>query len=395
MSCGAGQRFLRAPRRLWSFYRGTEQRHTGTDTGRTVLPLDLSQTLDLDQDLPQTLDLPQDLPQTLDLDQDLSQTPDLLRTSVRPQTSVRPSSSQSGGLNVFDRQMKRRQRQWAAAQSDAAQYDYIREEVGSRVADRVYDVARSFPLALDLGCGRSFIAEHLTKDVVEQFYLTDISPNCLKRLRPSEIPARCVLADEEFLPFKDDTFDLVVSSMSLHWVNDLPGALRQVWRVLKPDGAFIAALPGGDSLYELRCSLQLAQTEREGGFSPHVSPFTAVTDLGQLLGRTGFTLLTVDTDELQVHYPGIMELLSDLQGMGESNCAWNRRSLLHRDTILAAGAVYREMYGNPDGSIPATFDLLYMIGWKPHDSQAKPAKRGSATVSFGDLSKISSTTETR
>ncbi|KAJ0050973.1 hypothetical protein NL108_011622 [Boleophthalmus pectinirostris] len=292
-------------------------------------------------------------------------------------------------MNVFDRKMKRRQREWAAAQSDAALFDYVREEVGSRVADRVYDIARSFPLALDLGCGRSFIADHLTTDVVEKLYLTDTSPNCLRRLRPSEISSRRVLADEDFLPFKDDTFDLVLSSMSLHWVNDLPGALREVWRVLKRDGVLVAALPGGDSLYELRCSLQLAQSEREGGVSPHVSPFTAVTDLGNLLGRAGFTLLTVDTDELQVHYPGLMELLTDLQGMGESNCAWNRRSLLHRDTILATAAVYREMYGNPDGSIPATFDLLYMIGWKPHDSQAKPAKRGSATVSFGDLSKIS------
>lgn len=313
----------------------------------------------------------------------------------RSQSQVRSRSSQSGaGLNVFDRQMKRRQREWAASLREAPHFEYVREEVGSRVADRVYDVARTFPLALELGCGRSFIAEHLTTDVVEQLYLTDVSSRCLNRLRDSEIPSRCVLADEEFLPFKDDTFDLVLSSMSLHWVNDLPGALRQVWRVLKPDGAFIAALPGGDSLYELRCSLQLAQTEREGGFSPHVSPLTAVTDLGNLLGQAGFSLLTVDTDELQVHYPGIMELMTDLQGMGESNCAWNRRSLLHRDTILAAAAVYKEMYGNPDGSVPATFDILYMIGWKPHGSQAKPAKRGSATVSFGDLSKISQPPET-
>uniref|UniRef100_A0A8C6T535 Arginine-hydroxylase NDUFAF5, mitochondrial n=1 Tax=Neogobius melanostomus TaxID=47308 RepID=A0A8C6T535_9GOBI len=262
---------------------------------------------------------------------------------------VRSRSSQSGsgsGVNVFDRQMKRRQRDWASSLSNATQFEYVREEVGARVADRVYDVARTFPLALDLGCGRSFIAEHLTTDVVEQLYLTDVSSNCLSRLRDGGIPSRCVLADEEFLPFKDDTFDLVLSGMSLHWV----------WRVLKPDGAFIAALPGGDSLFELRCSLHL---------------------------------LTVDTDELQVHYPGIMELLTDLQAMGESNCAWNRRSLLHRDTILAAAAVYKEMYGNPDGSVPATFDILYMIGWKPHGSQAKPAKRGSANVSFRDLSKIS------
>ncbi|XP_075195398.1 arginine-hydroxylase NDUFAF5, mitochondrial isoform X2 [Anomaloglossus baeobatrachus] len=144
---------------------------------------------------------------------------------------------------------------------------------------------------------------------------------------------------------------------------------------------------GGETLYELRCSLQLAEIEREGGFSPHVSPFTAVNDLGNLMGRAGFNMLTVDTDEIQVHYPGMFELMKDLQGMGESNCAWNRRCLLHRDSMLAAAAIYREMYGEEDGSVPATFQIYCMIGWKPHESQAKPAKRGSATMSFGELGK--------
>ncbi|XP_033041472.1 arginine-hydroxylase NDUFAF5, mitochondrial isoform X3 [Trachypithecus francoisi] len=145
---------------------------------------------------------------------------------------------------------------------------------------------------------------------------------------------------------------------------------------------------GGDTLYELRCSLQLAETEREGGFSPHISPFTAVNDLGHLLGRAGFNTLTVDTDEIQVNYPGMFELMEDLQGMGESNCSWNRKALLHRDTMLAAAAVYREMYRNEDGSVPATYQIYYMIGWKYHESQARPAERGSATVSFGELGKI-------
>ncbi|XP_010785911.1 NADH dehydrogenase [ubiquinone] 1 alpha subcomplex assembly factor 5-like, partial [Notothenia coriiceps] len=162
----------------------------------------------------------------------------------------------------------------------------------------------------------------------------------------------------------------------------------QIHQVLKPDGVFIGAMVGGETLYELRCSLQLGETEREGGFSPHVSPYTAVTDLGNLLGQAGFTMLTVDTDEVQVHYPGIIEVMTDLQGMGESNCAWNRRSMLNRDSILAAAAIYKEMYGSEDGSVPATFEILYMIGWKPHESQAKPAKRGSANVSFADLSQI-------
>ncbi|KAM8774537.1 arginine-hydroxylase NDUFAF5, mitochondrial isoform 2-T2 [Rhynchonycteris naso] len=283
-----------------------------------------------------------------------------------------PGSASPKALNIFDRNLKRKQKNWAARQPDPMKFEYLKEEVGSRIVDRIYDVARDFPLALDVGCGRGYIAQHLNK----------------KNTLETEIPTVTVLADEEFLPFRENTFDLVVSSLSLHWVNDLPGALEQIRYVLKPDGVFIGAMFGGDTLYELRCSLQLAETEREGGFAPHVSPFTAVSDLGHLLGRAGFNTLTVDTDEIQVNYPGMFELMEDLQGMGESNCAWNRKPLLHRDTMLAAAAIYREMYRNEDGSVPATYQIYYMIGWKYHDSQARPAERGSATVSFGELGKI-------
>ncbi|NXU05051.1 NDUF5 hydroxylase, partial [Buphagus erythrorhynchus] len=240
------------------------------------------------------------------------------------------------------------------------------------------------------------------QETVEKLIQVDIAENALKNAVESEIPTIRVVADEEFLPFKQDTFDLVVSSLSLHWVNDLPKAFKEIHQVLKPDGVFIGAMFGGDTLYELRCSLQLAELEREGGFSPHVSPFTAVADLGHLLSRAGFNTLTVDTDEIQVNYPGLFEVMEDLQGkyilygninvfyisMGESNCSWNRKPLLHRETMLAAAAIYQEMYGNSDGSVPATFQIYYMIGWKYHESQAKPAQRGSATVSFGDLAKI-------
>ncbi|XP_072265715.1 arginine-hydroxylase NDUFAF5, mitochondrial isoform X2 [Pyxicephalus adspersus] len=237
------------------------------------------------------------------------------------------------------------------------------------------------------------IGELLTEDTgimetVEKFVQADVSEVAMKKSVASEIPAVKVVTDEEFLPFKDNTFDLVVSNLSLHWVNDLPRTFHEICRVLKEDGVFIGAMFGGETLYELRCSLQLAELEREGGFSPHVSPFTAVNDLGNLLGRAGFNMLTVDTDEIQIHYPGMFELMKDLQGMGESNCAWNRRSLLHRDSMIAAAAIYQEMYGEEDGSVPATFQIYYMIGWKPHESQAKPAKRGSASVSFGDLRKV-------
>ncbi|XP_011818926.1 PREDICTED: NADH dehydrogenase [ubiquinone] 1 alpha subcomplex assembly factor 5 [Colobus angolensis palliatus] len=279
------------------------------------------------------------------------------RREVTSGVSPRGSTSLRA-LNIFDRDLKRKQKNWAARQPEPTKFDYLKEEVGSRIADRVYDIPRAFPLALDLGCGRGYIAQYLNK-----VYIFD-----------------------DLIYFEKNKS--VFSYFSLHWVNDLPRALEQIHYILKPDGVFIGAMFGGDTLYELRCSLQLAEIEREGGFSPHISPFTAVNDLGHLLGRAGFNTLTVDTDEIQVNYPGMFELMEDLQGMGESNCSWNRKALLHRDTMLAAAAVYREMYRNEDGSVPATYQIYYMIGWKYHESQAKPAERGSATVSFGELGKI-------
>ncbi|GCC28911.1 arginine-hydroxylase NDUFAF5, mitochondrial [Chiloscyllium punctatum] len=310
--------------------------------------------------------------------------------SIARSTGWRPWSSRlDSPMNVFDRKMKRRQKNWASSLPESGKYDYLKEEVGSRVVDRVFDIVRTFPLALDIGCGKGYIAENLNKETVQTLFQVDIAENVLKHPVETEIPTYRVLADEEFLPFKENTFDLILSSLSLHWVNDLPRAFKQIHSSLKANGVFIGAMMGGETLYELRCSLQLAELEREGGFAPHVSPFTAVTDLGNLLAQAGFTMLTVDIDEILVNYPGIFEVMEDLQGMGESNCAWSRKPLLHRDTMLAAAAVYKEMYGNDDGSVPATFQILYMIGWKPHESQAQPAQRGSATFSFGDLGNIS------
>ncbi|XP_069090206.1 arginine-hydroxylase NDUFAF5, mitochondrial isoform X2 [Pleurodeles waltl] len=214
-----------------------------------------------------------------------------------PSRSHRPvrdlTSRADGVLRVFDRNMKRKQKNWSAALPNAEHYNYLKEEVGGRIADRVFDVSRVFPLALDVGCGRGYIAQHLNKETVEKLFAVDISENALKNVVETEIPTSCIIADEEFLPFKEDIFDLVVSNLSLHWVNDLPGAFREIYHVLKQDGVFIGAMFGGETLYELRCSLQLAELEREGGFSPHVSPFTAVNDLGNLLARAGFNMLTV------------------------------------------------------------------------------------------------------
>lgn len=179
----------------------------------------------------------------------------------------------------------------------------------------------------------------------------------------------------------------MISNLSLHWVNNLPGLFKSINNSLLPDGVFMASFFGGETLYELRSSLQLAETERLGGLSPHISPFIQVRDVGALLNRTGFTMLTIDTDELIVGYPTMFELLWDLKGMGESNAAFNRPLRLNRDVLMAAAAIYKDLYGSEKG-ISATFQIIYLVGWKPHASQPKPMQRGSADVSLKDLDKV-------
>jgi len=177
-------------------------------------------------------------------------------------------------------------------------------------------------------------------------------------------------------------------------VNDLPGCFRSIWRSLKPDAGFLGAMFSGETLFEMRSSLQLAELERQGGFSPHVSPFVEMQDVGGLLNRSGFKMLTIDVDEIVVGYPSLFHLMEDLKGMAENNAAWKRPLHLKRETLMAAASIYQAMYGQPNPnepdeiSVPATFQIVYFIGWKPDKSQAQPAERGSANVSFKDLDQV-------
>lgn len=197
---------------------------------------------------------------------------------------------------------------------------------------------------------------------------------------------RYLLDDEETLPFKPESFDLVLSSLSMHWINDLPGILAQINKVLKPDCPFLGAMLGGDTLYQLRTSLQLAELERRGGISPHVSPMADVKDVGGLLQRAGFKMLTVDIDDIIVDYPDMFALMQDLQAMGESNAILAREmGPIQRDVLLAGDAIYRELHGNSDGSIPATFRVIYMIGWREGQNQPQPLTRGSGEKSLKEV----------
>lgn len=190
----------------------------------------------------------------------------------------------------------------------------------------------------------------------------------------------------ESLPFAPESFSAVLSSCSLHWINDLPSLFSQIARILKPDSPFLGAMLGGDSLYELRSSLQLADLDRRGGVSPHVSPLADVRDMGGLLTKAGFKMLTVDVDDIVVDYPTTFALIADLQAMGESNAVLGREmGAMRRDVLVANEAIYREMYGNEDGSLPATFRVIYMIGWTEGEGQPQPLERGSGQINIKDL----------
>ncbi|MEW5300865.1 MAG: hypothetical protein WDW36_003763 [Sanguina aurantia] len=194
-----------------------------------------------------------------------------------------------------------------------------------------------------------------------------------------------VQAGQEYIPLQPGTVDVVISSLGLHWVNDLPGAMAQARIALKPDGLFLAAMYGGETLQELRISCALAQMEREGGVSAFVSPLAQVRDAGNLLTRAGLAMPAVDLDTFKLHYPTPLDLVTHLRSMGEGNANVQRRKTLNRDTALAASATYHSMFGEDDGTIPATFQVMYMTGWSPHASQPKAKERGSATVSFQAL----------
>jgi SAM-dependent methyltransferase len=194
-----------------------------------------------------------------------------------------------------------------------------------------------------------------------------------------------VVADEETLPFRDASLDLVVSALALQFVNDLPGTLIQIRRALKPDGLFLAAMIGGDSLVELREAFAQAEAEIEGGVSPRVAPFADLRDLGALLQRAGFALPVTDADRLTVRYASPLALMHDLRRMGAGNALTERRRMpLRRSTLRRMIEIYAERFSDPDGRIRATFEIVWLSGWAPHESQQKPLAPGSAKTRLAD-----------
>jgi len=280
---------------------------------------------------------------------------------------------------VFDRNLHARRRARAAA--GFADHDFLVRRVVEEFGDRLMAVNRNFPLALDLGSHLgALVHAELPAGKIGTVVATDLSPAMIARGRGMRLAA-----DEERLPFRDGSFDLIASALSLHWTNDLPGALIQIRRALVPDGLFLGAIFGGDTLTELRQSLTEAEIELEGGLSPRISPFAELRDMGSLLQRAGFALPVVDADRITVRYANALKLMAELRGMGETNALIERRRTpLRRGTLLRAAEIYQEKFGLPDGRVTATFEIVFMTGWSPHESQQKPLKPGSAKMRLAD-----------
>ena len=305
-------------------------------------------------------------------------------------TDQKPSSLSAGlrdtvpaKARVFDRDLLRRRRDRQAGGFGA--HDFLMAEVAERLLDRLDDVTRSFPLALDLGSHDGLLARlRHGRGGVETFLQADLSMAMAGRACLTGHPA--FVADEEWLPVKAAALDLILSNLNLHWVNDLPGALLQIHRALKPDGLFLGAMFGGNTLQELRDCLMRAELAETGGVSPRVSPFADVADAAALMQRAGFALPVVDSETITVTYPNMLKLLADLRGMGEANLVVDRLKRPTRRAVIAhAAALYAQDHAGPDGRLLATFQILFLTGWSPHQSQQQPLKPGSGQTSLTDV----------
>jgi len=263
--------------------------------------------------------------------------------------------------------------------------DFLRRRAAADLAERLGSIMRSFPLAVELGARRGELAEALAEAPAQIGTLIEAD------LSEAQLSGRAgprVVVDEERLPFAPQSLDLVLSTLSLHWTNDLPGALTQIRLALKPDGLFLGAILGGATLNELRWALTQAEVEVTGGAGPRVSPFAGAYDGASLLQRAGFALPVTDTDTVTVRYSNPLSVLRDLRAMGETNVLVDRPGRpLSRAVVGRAFELYAQRYADAEGRVPATFEIVTLTGWAPHESQPKPLKPGSAKVRLADALK--------
>ncbi len=277
---------------------------------------------------------------------------------------------------VFDRPLLLRRRRRAQALGAAT---FLIDRAAADLAERLSAVLRRFPLAADLGSPTGAVRRELAGLVDTLVAVAAAAEDLGDHTGPK------LVADEEALPFADGSLDLAVSVLALQSVNDLPGTLVQVRRALKPDGYFIAALLGGETLTELRQSFAAAEVDIEGGISPRVAPFVDAREAGALLQRAGFALPVADVDRVTARYPSAFALMRDLRRMGATNPLIERRRVpLRRSTLMRVAECYAARFSDADGRVRASFDIVWMAGWAPHPSQPQPLKPGSAQARLAD-----------
>lgn len=285
------------------------------------------------------------------------------------------SAMPSGPPRLFDHALLE-QRRIRAQRQPKAGADFLLEAVADDLIERLAAVNRRFAVAADIASPSPLVADRLRA--------TD-SIGSVVRLDRLRIPAPDVVADQQALPLAPASLDLAVSALALHWADDMPGVFAQIRTALKPDGLFLAALLGSDTLTELRQSLAAAEAEIVGGASPRVAPFTEVRAAGALLQRAGFALPVIDQDTRTVRYDSAFNLMHDLRAMGATNVLIDRsRKPLRRQVLSRAAEIYAERFSDADGRIRATFDVISLSGWAPHESQQKPLRPGSAKTRLAD-----------
>lgn len=315
--------------------------------------------------------------------------------------------SHSAPPNIFHPQTKALQKARAALSPTAADFDYLRDEIATRLIDRLGDIARPFPHSLDLYCGAAHILRALKSAGnpanVQRLWHADIHSAVLRRAQPYYDGALAKPEWQYVVEAEDDignciqkgSLDLIMSAGGLHWVNNLPGVLESIRHLLKPDGLFLGAMVGGDTLHELRISMQLAEEQLNSRLAPRISPMVRLRDMAGLLSGVGMALVTVDVDTIVVPFRDMGAVMRHLRGMGETNALVKREVHYGRRVFERAARIYEERFSDVDAHgnkcVTATFDVVHMIGWAPAASQPKAVQRGSANVSLGDLQGLAGT----
>jgi NADH dehydrogenase [ubiquinone] 1 alpha subcomplex assembly factor 5 len=292
---------------------------------------------------------------------------------------------------LFDQQLIRQHRQRASRHY--ADFAFLKDAAAARLADRLELIRRDFNLCLDLGAHDGRLAQLFAQQFAQVSAQDSVGDSAgsgkIGHMIQSDPAVGFALAAAghgsgiahalDHLPYKAESFDAVFSCLSLHWVDDLPGLMMQARHLLKPDGLLLLSLLGGNSLIELRQVLAEAEQDITGGLSLRCAPMADIRDIGGLLGRAGLALPVADSDRLTVHYPHMFKLMADLRGMGEQNAMLARlKTPTRRDIFYRAAEIYQQRFGQADGQIPASFEIVTVTGWAPHESQQQPLRPGSA-----------------